>query len=114
MDPIEEVSRCVEGICALVHSALDFQPAVVSVLTFTGMELDPSISSLARPRGVRLFWKPESLVDDLVSLAGCVQTGFCLPPTAEEITDVTQVLLTRIHDKDTPGGFPTILPALEG
>ena len=112
MDPFEEVSRCVEGICALVHSALDFQPDVVSVLILTGMEPDPSISSLAKPRGVRLFWKRESLVDGLVSLGGCVQTGFCLPPTAEEITDVTQVLLTRIHDRSSPAGFATIGPSL--
>ena len=114
VDPFEEVSRCVEGICALVHSALDFQPAVVSVLILTGMEPDPSISSMARPRGVGVLWKPERLVENLVSLAEGVQTDLCLPPTAGEIADVAQVLLTRIHDKDTPGGFPTILPALQG
>ncbi len=109
VDPFDQVSRCVEGICAL-----DFQPAVVSVLIFTGMVPDLSISYPARPRDVGVLWKPERLVENLVSLAGGVQTGLYPPPTAGEITDVTQVLLTRIHDKDTPGGFPTILPALQG
>ena len=108
-DPFEAISRCVEGVCTLVQNALETQLAVVKVLVFTGMDPDPSINSLAESLNVGVIWKPESIVENLVSLAGDVQAGIHLPPTSEEITDVAQVLLTRIHDQDSPTGFATMV-----
>ena len=101
-DPVERVSRAVEGLRALLQNALDIEVFIIKGLVFTDMEPDPATDAWARLRNVRVLWRPQSLMRDLASFAGDARTSFYLPPTAHEIEDVAKVLLTRIPEDGAP------------
>ena len=95
------------------RAATPYNPFVIPVLAFSGMEPDPAIEGLARRKGVYLVWRTGDLVADLSAVAQGRGASDTLPMDRirREVSAVTDGLIQLPEEREQEAGAETARPA---